>query len=104
MGRSLFRIILNICGYKNYILNNNYEKKIYFSLNYIYSFNLRERGNVSIKLYNLSGELVADLLNQTQDIGIQNNNARLPEGLAKGLYMVRLSLNGQASTQKLMAY
>jgi len=68
------------------------------------SYTLRERGNVSVRLYNLNGELVADLLNQTQDIGIQNTDAHLPEGLAKGLYMVRMTINGQASTQKLMVY
>ncbi|MEO8759808.1 MAG: choice-of-anchor V domain-containing protein [Bacteroidia bacterium] len=68
------------------------------------SYTLRERGNVSIKLYNLNGELVSNLLNETQDVGIQNNDVRLPEGLAKGLYMVKLSINGQLSTQKLMVY
>lgn len=65
---------------------------------------LRERGAVSVKLFNLNGELVADLLNETQEVGIQSNDARLPSGLAKGLYMVKLTVNGQQSTQKLMVY
>ena len=68
------------------------------------TYTLKERGNVSIKLYNLNGEFVGDLINETQDIGIQNNDARLPAGLAKGIYMVRLNVNGQLSTQKLMVY
>jgi len=68
------------------------------------TYTLRERGNVSIKLYNLNGEIIATLVNETQDIGIQNNDAHLPEGLSKGLYMVKLSVNGQLSTQKLMIY
>lgn len=68
------------------------------------TYTLREHGNVSIKLYNLNGELVSTLLNEMQDMGIQNTDAHLPEGLAKGLYMVKLSVNGQLSTQKLMVY
>jgi hypothetical protein len=68
------------------------------------TYTLRERGAVSVKLFNLNGELVADLLNETQEVGIQNNDAHLPSGLAKGLYMVKLMVNGQQSTQKLMVY
>ena len=68
------------------------------------TYTLRERSAVSVKLFNLNGELVADLLNETQEVGIQNSDARLPNGLAKGLYMVKLTVNGQQSTQKLMVY
>jgi hypothetical protein len=68
------------------------------------TYTLRERGAVSVRLYNLNGDLVADLVNETQDVGIQSNSAHLPTGLAKGLYMVKLMVNGQQSTQKLMVY
>lgn len=68
------------------------------------TYTLRERSAVSVKLYNLNGDLVADLLNSTQDVGIQSNDVHLPNGLAKGLYMVKLAVNGQQSTQKLMVY
>jgi len=68
------------------------------------TYMLRERGAVSAKLYNLNGELVADLLNSTQEVGVQANDVHLPAGLAKGLYMVKLTVNGQQSTQKLMVY
>jgi len=67
------------------------------------SYSLKERGTVSVKLYNLNGDLVADLLNETQEVGMQNTNTHLPSGLAKGLYMLKLSLNGeQSSEQKIM--
>ena len=66
------------------------------------TYTLKECGMVSVKLYNLNGELVADLLNETQDIGMQNTNANLPAGLAKGLYMVKLNVNGEQTTEKLM--
>jgi hypothetical protein len=68
------------------------------------TYTLRERGAVSVKLYNLNGELVADLLNSTQEVGVQANDVHLPTGLAKGLYMVKLTVNGQQNTQKLMVY
>ena len=66
------------------------------------TYTLKECGMVSVKLYNLSGELVADLLNETQDVGMQNATANLPAGLAKGLYMVKLNVNGEQTTEKLM--
>jgi hypothetical protein len=68
------------------------------------TYTLRERGAVSVKLYNLNGELVGDLLNATQEVGVQGNDVHLPSGLAKGLYMVKLMVNGEQSTQKLMVY
>ncbi|HEX7412785.1 MAG TPA: T9SS type A sorting domain-containing protein, partial [Bacteroidia bacterium] len=66
------------------------------------TYTLMERGTVSVKLYSLNGELVADLLNETQEVGLQNTNAHLPLGLANGLYMVKLNVNGEQSTQKLL--
>ena len=66
------------------------------------TYTLKERGMVSVKLYSINGELVADLLNETQDVGMQNTNANLPAGLAKGLYMVKLIVNGEQTTEKLM--
>ncbi|HTA61410.1 MAG TPA: choice-of-anchor V domain-containing protein [Bacteroidia bacterium] len=68
------------------------------------TYTLRERGAVSVKLFNLNGDLVADLLNETQEVGVQANDVHLPSGLANGMYMVKLSVNGQQSTQKLMVY
>jgi len=94
-------------GIDNHINNNANELSLFpnpATDNVRITYTLRERGTVSIKLYNLNGELVADLLNETQEVGIQNNDAHLPNGLAKGLYMVKLTVNGQQSTQKLMVY
>jgi hypothetical protein len=68
------------------------------------TYTLKETGIVSVKLYNLSGDFVADLLNEKQDIGLQNANASLPTELAKGLYLIKLTTNGKQTTQKLMVY
>lgn len=66
------------------------------------TYMLEERSQVSVKLFNLNGELVADLLNETQDRGVQHVNARLPQNLAKGMYFVKLAVNGKQVSQKLM--
>lgn len=66
------------------------------------NYTLKEKGTVSIKLYNLNGELVADLVNEVQEVGMQNTSANLPVGLTKGMYMVKLILNGVQTTEKLM--
>jgi hypothetical protein len=66
------------------------------------TYTLSERGQVSVKLYNLRGELVADMLNENQNPGMQAMDLRLPANLAKGMYMVRLSVDGKQTTQKLM--
>ena len=68
------------------------------------TYTLKEAGTVSIKLYNLNGDFVADLLNEKQSIGLQNAKAPLPTELAKGLYLVRFTINGKQTTQKLMIY
>lgn len=66
------------------------------------SYNLSERGKVDLKLYNLNGEWVADLKSEMQDSGSQNVEARLPIGIAHGAYIVKLSVNGRETMQKLM--
>jgi len=66
------------------------------------TYTLTERSNVVVKLVNVSGEVVADLVNETQDHGVQSVDTRLPMGLAKGMYMVKLNINGKQTMQKLM--
>ena len=66
------------------------------------TYTLSERSNVVVKLVNISGEVVADLLNESQDRGQQSIDTRLPLGLAKGMYMVKLTINGKQTMQKLM--
>ena len=66
------------------------------------TYTLTERSNVTVKLMSLNGELVSDLLNETQDRGVQSVDTHLPIGLAKGMYMVKLTINGKQSLQKLM--
>ena len=66
------------------------------------SYTLKEKGTVSIKLYTLNGDFAADLLNETQEVGMQKTTINLPVALAKGLYLIRFNVNGNLTTQKLM--
>jgi hypothetical protein len=66
------------------------------------SYTLNERGNVSLQLYSLNGELISELQNQVQERGAQSTEVHLPAGLAKGTYMVKLFVDGKQSTEKLM--
>jgi hypothetical protein len=66
------------------------------------NYSLEERGLVSVKLYSLSGEMAAELLNEEQDRGPHALDARLPMNLEKGVYVVKLSINGKHASQKLM--
>lgn len=66
------------------------------------NYYLENRGEVSLKLYNLGGEFVAELFKAMQDKGPQSVESHLPVGIAKGAYLVRLSVNGKESMQKLM--
>ncbi len=68
------------------------------------NYTLNERSNVTIKLYNLSGELVADLINEKQGRGVQSVDVRLPMEIAKGMYMVKLTINGKQTIEKLLVY
>jgi hypothetical protein len=65
------------------------------------SYNLTERSIVSLKLFNLKGDLVKELLSETQNKGTYNMESQLT-GVAKGMYMLRLSMNGKQSVKKLI--
>lgn len=68
------------------------------------TYTLTEKSHVIAKLYTMNGELAAELLNDTQDRGMQAVDTRLPIGLAKGMYMVRLIINGKQILQKLTVF
>ena len=68
------------------------------------SYSLIESSLVSVKLFSLNGELVSDLLNEQQHVGTHSINAQLPAALVKGLYMIKLSVNGVNTSQKLLVY
>ena len=68
------------------------------------SYAINKHSDVSIKLFNLKGELVSDLLNESQNEGTHSLNKKLPPALDKGIYLLRLCINGQFTSQKILVY
>ena len=66
------------------------------------SYAVKEPGNVSVKLFNLNGELIADLFHEAQEAGLQNKSIQLPSGISKGVYLLKMSMNGKQVTEKIM--
>ncbi|MCE3229872.1 MAG: hypothetical protein K0S32_4423 [Bacteroidetes bacterium] len=67
------------------------------SLNY----QLLNEGKVKIDLYNLSGQVVATILDEEQQSGVHVVNKALPLDLAAGIYIAKLEMNGKVSAQKM---
>ena len=66
-----------------------------------------ENSDVSIKLYNMMGKLVADFNPQNQTEGKQNYEVNLNsvsniDELTDGVYLCALSINGEVQTKKFM--
>lgn len=66
------------------------------------SYHLSARGHVQVALYTLSGEHVADLFAAQQRLGAYSSEVRIPAGLAKGAYLLKLFVNGSETTRKLL--
>ena len=64
------------------------------------------RGNVAIRIYDLCGSLVRDVLNQEQDAGryavVWNGEDAHAQAAAAGVYFARVTFNGAARTGKLV--
>jgi len=66
------------------------------------SYYLKAEAHVSIAIFNLAGEKVAELFNETQTPGPHAKEAVLPAGMARGAYMLKLLVDGYEITQKLV--
>jgi hypothetical protein len=64
------------------------------------TYNLDQPSKVSIKIYNIGGQLVASLLDKTQEMGAQSLDANL--SLSKGIYTVSLNVEGKQTIKKLI--
>ncbi len=65
-------------------------------------YNLLSEQKVSIAIYNLNGELVAELLNELQPAGNHKSEFKLPEHLSNGVYLVKMKQNDGERVQKLL--
>ena len=66
------------------------------------TYNLIENGAVKAALYDLKGQEIAEITNENQFSGKQFIRTQLPEGLAKGVYFVKLSANDKQQIQRLI--
>jgi len=65
------------------------------------SFSLAETGKVNVSIYNIIGQKVAELVNQTMESGVHNvdfNASNLPSGL----YIYRMDTPNYSKTMKMM--
>ncbi|HXB41024.1 MAG TPA: choice-of-anchor V domain-containing protein [Bacteroidia bacterium] len=68
------------------------------------SYFLAERGEVVIELFSLRGEFITDLVKEVQDAGMQAIELRLPEGITKGMYFLKLRYRGEELAVKLLTH
>jgi hypothetical protein len=64
-------------------------------------FSLPNAGNISLKLYDVTGKLIATLSEGYAGIGTRNRELRT-ENLSRGVYVLRLETEGATTTQKLI--
>lgn len=66
------------------------------------SYFLRSQKNLRIELVNMNGSIVKEFTDKTQDPGPHSQILDL-QGIASGVYFVKVSVAGQKSTQKLIS-
>lgn len=84
---------------KEFNLDQNYPNPFNPSTNI--NFSLAETGLVSLKVYNLLGQEVAELVNQRMGSGAHSVNFDA-SGLSSGVYIYRLVSGSQVQTKKMM--
>mgnify|MGYP003337418496 CR=1 FL=1 len=80
-------------------LKNNYPNPFNPSTNI--NFNLPESGLVTLKVYNLLGQEIAELVNGRMVSGSHSINFDA-SGLSSGVYIYRLQAGNQVQTKKMM--
>lgn len=86
---------------------DNYELNVFpnpLSEQFRINYNLEERSLVEIKLYSLKGDEAAVILSENQSKGKRQETVRIPAGLAKGIYLVKLCVNRHEVSQKMVVY
>ncbi len=69
------------------------------------SYELEKAENVRLEVFNLVGQKVADLVNEQQGAGTYQYTFDTQKAdLAKGVYMLKLSVGNESTTQKIVQY
>ena len=72
-----------------------------FNPSTVISYQINQETDINISLFNLNGQIVAELFNGTQDIGIYQIDFN-GEGLSSGMYIVKVSNKSEIHTQKIL--
>ena len=85
-------------------LMNNYPNPFNPITNISYS--IKDRGNVTIEVYNLKGQLVKALVNETKEAGdhsvIWDGSDKLNKLVSSGIYLYRMKSNNSTTTKKMI--
>jgi hypothetical protein len=69
-------------------------------------FNMREKGHVTIKIYNVAGQLVRTLVNEVRDVGPQSIDWKgrndLGKSVASGVYFYKMDTKNFVQTRKMV--
>ncbi|MFI5237477.1 MAG: S8 family serine peptidase [Ignavibacteriales bacterium] len=84
---------------KNYVLMQNYPNP--FNPSTTIEFSIPQTSNVIVEVYNIVGELVASLVNQTLEAGYHRLNFNA-SNLPSGTYIYQLKANGHFETKKMV--
>ena len=82
-----------------YILEQNYPNP--FNPNTVINYSVKADGLVKIKIFDVLGSKVADLVNETKEAGyhsVEFNASNLPSGV----YIYTLQVNGFSTSQKML--
>ena len=88
-------VFANVSAPKNFALMQNYPNP--FNPSTTIEFSIPQMSNVSIEIYNVIGELVASLINQSLDAGYHRINFNA-SNLPSGTYVYQLKATGQNGT------
>jgi hypothetical protein len=66
------------------------------------AYNLPGSAYVKVSLHDIQGKEITEFSSANQSAGAQNIRAQLPEGLSKGVYFVKVSIEGKELAQRLI--
>ncbi|NOS86085.1 MAG: T9SS type A sorting domain-containing protein [Ignavibacteria bacterium] len=82
-----------------FALSQNYPNP--FNPNTVISYSIASEGNVTLKVFNSTGQQVSELVNANQSAGIYNVEFNA-SSLSSGVYFYRLDANGFTATNKMI--
>jgi hypothetical protein len=89
----------NGSGILKYDLAQNFPNP--FNPSTIIAYSISASSNVTIKIYNVLGELVTTLVNEYQSVGSYNINFNA-SGLSNGIYFYKLQAGNYTATKKML--